>query len=102
MSADSFTDQLSFTVTAEQVKLPWSGKRDGSRFRCGLCGHRFAAGDVVRWNFGKGPLGNFFVCVACDGPDIHDKRQAMYQESKSRFWWLWADIEDLESETRRG
>jgi hypothetical protein len=35
-------------VTAAHLKLPWSGKRDGTNFRCFLCGHSFQVGDEFR------------------------------------------------------
>ena len=55
-----------FTVTQHQTKLNWGGHD----MRCGLCGHKFIAGDSARWQFTndtKGAGGNPFVCIKCDG-----------------------------------
>lgn len=85
----SFLNGQPFTVTAEQTKLPWSGKRDGSRFRCMLCGHRFIEGDVVRFQFMKtGP--NSMVCTNCDGPDVVERLNQHFLDAKQRFWY-WSD-----------
>lgn len=96
----SFTDQKPWTVTDEDTKRPWSGHRDGSRFRCMLCGHRFVAGDLARWVYAWKPH-NFFVCVKCDGPDVRERMAVIYDESKTRYWWLHESIRDLENEMHR-
>lgn len=98
---ESFTKGRPWTVTAEDLKKPWSGKRDGSRFRCVPCGHRFEVGDVARFqwaNFKDSPWpgGNFFVCVRCDGPDLLKRMGALWRESRERFAWLWERVEDAE------
>lgn len=89
----SFTDGKPRVATAEDLKAPWSGRRDGSRFRCRLCGHKFAVGDVWRFvfaNFSASPshYGNFFVCEKCDGPDVLARAAAQEEEGRRRFWWL--------------
>lgn len=86
-----------FTATEQHVTAPWSGGENGKYFRCGLCGHRFQVGDVVRWvymNSTSGSLfGNFLTCQACDGPDIVERRLAWQEEAKNRFWQLFRDME---------
>lgn len=84
----SFTDQRSQVVTDKDVK-------PGERFRCHLCGHKFAVGDVWRWVYSCGhALPNFITCFACDGPDVLNKWVAANEEARRRFWWLYMDIED--------
>lgn len=62
-----------FVVTAEQAKLHWGGRKDGSNFACRLCGHRLKEGDKARWIYANSTpgmhTGNFFVCGDCDGSD---------------------------------
>lgn len=83
-----FTDQKPFTVTAEDLKRPWAGRRDGSRFRCYLCLSRFVAGDTARWVYNNGSdspggsYGNFFTCVKCDGPDVRER----FKAKMDPFW----------------
>lgn len=91
MSANSFTNGKPHVATAEDLKRPWGGKRDGSRFRCYLCGHRFKAGDTYRWQFTNdvsGAGGNPLVCKACDGPDVIEHWKAMHAESREKWWWF--------------
>lgn len=94
-------------ATEKETKLNWSGAKNGLKFRCGLCGHRFVVGD--RWrgvmaNTGRNPEvrhGNFLVCGSCH--DLHDGndekllaiRAQQEQEARRRFWWL-MDTEHLE------
>lgn len=92
---DSFTNGKPRIATAEDLKRPWGGVRDGSRFRCYLCGHRFAVGDVYRWQYTNsvpGTSGNPFVCEACDGPDVVARWKAMHDEwerdSGGKWWWF--------------
>jgi hypothetical protein len=99
-------------VTPEDEKAPWHGRRGGEFFRCNLCGHRFKAGDVVRFVYGnmKGrALGNILVCKPCDDsappdPDpvvadaaarlaghdsvLLDRWEVMEKEAKERFWYF--------------
>lgn len=91
-----FTNQQPWTVTKEDETRPWSGKSDGSNFRCYLCGHKFKEGDVCRWVYSNGPQtphhgGNFFVCINCDGADVLDRAAKHFEESKSKYWWLWRE-----------
>jgi hypothetical protein len=67
-----FTNQEPFVVTAEDLKRPWSGYRDGRKFGCGICLSRFEEGQTVRWILMRGAP-NLFVCAACDTPDIKEK-----------------------------
>lgn len=81
----SFTDQKPFTATAEDCKRDWACGKPGEHFRCGLCGHKFVTGDVVRWQFTNnlpGYGGNPFVCKPCDGPDVVEKWKALVNEWK--------------------
>lgn len=92
----SFTDQRRFVVTATDVARKWG--LDGQGFRCGLCGHRFAEGDGVRWVYGNNrnfstdeghthAVCNFMTCDACDGPDVLDRWVDLNREFYSaRFW----------------
>jgi len=94
ISRDTFTNQQAFIVTANDLTRPWGGHRDGSRFRCALCGHRFTEGDTARWVFTNGTPGaggNPFVCSDCDGTNeevIAKWRQhiADFRASKDKFW----------------
>lgn len=84
----SFTNGKAFTVTAEDLKKPWGGRKDGQRFRCYLCLQRFVEGDVARWVYNNGAgspggnYGNFFTCAACDGKDV----QARFKALMDPFW----------------
>lgn len=80
----SFTNQQPFTVTLEDLTRPWSGKKDGSRFRCYLCLKRFRAGDTARWVLNP-KYGNFFVCEACDGADVKERFRAIMEPFWERF-----------------
>lgn len=89
----SFTDQKPWIVTKEDEKRPWSGYKDGRRFRCHMCGHRFKAGDTCRWVYANGKdspchYGNFFVCTECDGEDILERAAAHEEFGKQAFWWM--------------
>lgn len=89
----SFTDGLPRVATERDVRAPWCGYRDGSAFRCRLCGHRFQVGDVWRFvflNFATSEChhGNCLVCERCDGPDVVQRLAAQEVEAKQRFWWL--------------
>lgn len=88
-----FTDEKPFVVTEEDTKLPWSGHKDGSCFRCTLCGNYLLRGMVVRWIFlnKKGRMipgmGNAFVCYSCDGEDIL-KKLRIHAEKAKAYWWI--------------
>lgn len=83
-------------VEKKDLTLPWSGYRDGRRFRCGLCGHRFKEGDYIRFLFTNKeglPGGNPFTCEACDGPDVLERwkqhwenYKALLSELKNKYW----------------
>jgi hypothetical protein len=88
----SFTDQKPFVVAEAMCGQSWAGGKGGKYFRCGMCGHRFEAGDACRWVYmnstTESRFGNFLVCEACDGPDVVDRRLAWEQEARTRFWQL--------------
>lgn len=93
----SFTDGKPRVATAEEVAAKWNGRPVGRGFRCRLCGHHFAVGDVWRFVFAnsaasKSRYGNFFVCATCDGSDVIDRACAQEAEfvalSKTRFWYF--------------
>ena len=89
-----FTKELK-TATEEVCSRPWSGSKNGLRFRCHLCGHKFTPGDKYRFvysNFEGSPTrtGNFCVCEACNDDDdvLRAKRAEAEDEGFRRFWWL--------------
>jgi len=88
----SFTDQKPRVVTTDDLAAHWSGYKDGSHFRCYLCGHKFKLGDTWRWvydNDGDGAhAGNFMVCSDCDGPDVRTRWKYHVQYIKRTAWWL--------------
>lgn len=94
--SEGFTNGKPHIATADDLTRPWGGARDGSRFRCYLCGHRFGVGDVYRWVFTnsiKGAAsGNPFTCEACDGPDVIARWTAHCEEfardKGDKWWWL--------------
>lgn len=93
MASDNFTNQLPRVATAEECKLRWGGGRPGDRFRCYLCGHKFAVGDVWRWVFdnddaSQGGMGNFVTCAACDGHDVRERWWRHCAFAKRALWWF--------------
>lgn len=96
----SFTDQKPHLVTKEHLSAPWGGKRDGSNFRCGLCGYRFKEGDTFRWMFTNNTkaFGNPFVCQDCDGPDALDRWKGMHKLMRTRYWWFSRHVQEPVSE----
>ena len=83
----NFTNQKPFVVGEGELKARWGGAAPGVRFRCGLCGHRFQLGDTARWICTR--LGNPFLCVSCDGPDVLKRWEALHAEFHSdKFWFL--------------
>lgn len=90
----TFTDGKPWTATEKDCKAPWSGGKNGSRFRCALCGYRFKVGDRVRWQFTndiKGAGGNPLVCKSCDGTkeEIVAQVRAGYAAMKEdKMWWF--------------
>lgn len=102
MNTTSFTNGLRRVATAEECSAHWSGAKNGKRFRCYLCGHRFQPGDGWRWQYAAGShvladgrkLGvvNFMVCDECDGPDVIQRWVQCNAEFLSdRFWALRED-----------
>lgn len=95
---DNFTDQKPHVATAQDLKRPFGGKRDGSRFRCYLCGHQFIEGDIYRWVYSNATPyagGNPFVCSACDEGnerviDRWRKKHAEWIRMKRGEWWWFA------------
>ncbi len=88
----SWTDGRPFMATGEHLKLAWNGHKNGTHFRCGLCGLRFQIGDTVRWQFTNdtpGAGGNPFVCTSCDkGRDGNIAEiLARRAELKADKWW---------------
>lgn len=80
----SFTDQKPRVATEEDCKRQWAGGKNGKKFRCYLCGHKFVPGDTWRFqgtagggytdeNGKKWGVTNFLVCEKCDGPDVVQK-----------------------------
>jgi hypothetical protein len=87
---DVFTNGKPRQATEADCKAPYGGLKNGRGFRCYLCGHRFAVGDIWRWvycNDGSCPGGNFLVCESCDGPDVKDRRADWVR----RFDWLFLE-----------
>lgn len=84
----TFTDQQPRIATKADCRRNWGGVPNGRRFRCYLCGTRFAEGDVWRWvHAGKRNVVNFFTCDDCDGSDVLDRFVAANKELRRRFWW---------------
>jgi len=95
----SFTDQKPFIATEQQVAANWGGGKDGQYFRCGLCGHRFEVGDVVRWQYTNdvpGAYGNPLVCQKCDGSrdEVVARWAKMHKEADGRMWWFCRNEDD--------
>lgn len=83
----SFTDQKPRVATTDEVGGEWGAAPNGERFRCYLCGHRFAVGDI--WRFVAMPdTINILVCEGCDGPDVRERWRVHLQDAKQRFWWM--------------
>jgi hypothetical protein len=90
----SWTDGRPFVATRAHCNMKWDCSGPGVRFRCSLCGYKFAVGDTVRWQFTndtRGAGGNPFVCKACDtGRDsiiaeIIKRREELRAD---RWWWF--------------
>ncbi len=75
-------------ATEKECRAPWGGFPEGRHFRCYLCGHRFAVGDLWRFVYnGAGsscPGTNFLVCASCDGPDVMDRRRVWME----KYGWM--------------
>ena len=89
----SFTDGKPQVTTKQHLATRWGGYSAKKYFRCRMCGHQFAEGDVWRWvytNGLEGPYGgNPIVCASCDGDDVLERWKALCDEARSpRFWWF--------------
>lgn len=87
MSA-TWQNQQPQVATEADCRGSWAMGRNGSRFRCQLCGHKFVPGETWRWvycNDGSCPGGNFLVCAPCDGPDVKDRRADLYRRMAWQF-----------------
>ena len=87
----NFTDQTQRVATETECGFAWSGVKNGGRFRCYLCGHKFKSGDKWRWVYaGHMKVVNFFTCGKCDGDDVIDRfveHNAKWKEIKKAYWW---------------
>ena len=96
----SFTDQKRRVASEAEISRSWAMEKNGTRFRCYLCGHQFAPGDGWRWVYTGGKnfttkdgkafsVMNFLTCDSCDGPDVIDRWGALNGEfHSSKFWAL--------------
>lgn len=77
-------------VTEDDCHRPWAGQRDGYRFRCYMCGHKFVAGDSVRFLILSGAP-NLMVGGCCNSDDVVDRWRARCAEIKrlaeGEWWW---------------
>lgn len=89
----NWTDGEPFICTEDDCNLSWGCAPKGKKFRCAICGHKFQAGDKVRWvytNYGGSPIpGNPFVCHSC----APTKEQAIdiltqMKEQSKKLWWF--------------
>jgi hypothetical protein len=93
VGSGNFIKEEPFIVTKRDEKLNWNGFRDGSHFRCTLCGDHLVEGMIARLVFlnkkGKhiNGLGNVFVCGPCDGSDVWDRLKS-HAEGAKAYWWL--------------
>lgn len=94
MNSRTFTNQKRFVCDDEDCRMTWNGAAQGERFRCFLCGHRFRAGDGVRWISTSTkspdyafPIKNILVCDTCDTPDVIDRWIARVQAFYSDEFW---------------
>jgi len=83
-----FTDQKPHKATEEDIKLPWGGARNGERFRCYLCGHKFEVGDTYRWVYCDEKWPNFFTCNNCDGDDVLERFKKHAEDGIKKYWWM--------------
>lgn len=83
----SFMDGKPRIATAEEIGYRWLGGKPGERFRCSMCGHKFAIGDqwrCVYTNFKPWASGNPLVCKSCDGAD-DDVRRRWTEKSTEHY-----------------
>lgn len=92
---NDFRNQQPWTVAQDDIKVSWSGGKDGKYFRCGLCGHKFVVGDTCRWVYMNSTptskFGNFLVCSECDCSDVINRRLEWEKEAENKFWQLLRD-----------
>ena len=90
----SFTDQKPRYATEEECNASWNHRKNGARFRCYLCGHRFVVGDYWRWVY-MGDVGrgftNFLTCEKCDGPNVQQdfiqlSTEYSYLIKEGKYW----------------
>lgn len=91
-ATDRWTNGKPFVATDKHLAMRWNCGKPGEEFRCALCGHKFVAGDTVRWQFTNdipGAGGNPFVCRGCDsGKDgIVNKIMRKREELRTGAWW---------------
>lgn len=90
----TWTNGKPFIATVEDCARRWSCGKPGERFRCALCGHKFAPGDTVRWQYTNDVAkagGNPFVCQTCDvGRDgiIAEILRRRAELKADRWWWF--------------
>jgi len=88
----SFMNGKPWVATEQDCKASWCGRKHGQYFRCGFCGHKFAPGDLVRWQYTNGTdaPGNPLVCQTCDADrdTLVARFRAMHQEARGRMWWF--------------
>lgn len=92
VGSTGFTSRKPFVVTQADTTLPWSGGKKGEYFRCYLCGHKFIAGDVARWEYTNdvpGTGGNMMVCGACDATKdvlVSKWKELTAEYNSPKFW----------------
>ncbi len=97
----SFTNGERREATEKDLKAPWGGYKDGRKFRCGMCGHKFIFGDGWRWlytNDLKGSGGNPLICDSCFTTKEDTRRRWIikceeWKAIKENFWHFLPDDE---------
>lgn len=83
-------DRKSNPATEDMVNAKWG--LNSRNFRCDLCGHDFAVGDIYRWCYMNDQTpspGNFFVCAKCDEPGLEDRmRDALSRHKPHMDDWV--------------
>lgn len=89
----SFTDQKPRIATEADCNASWSFVKNGQRFRCYLCGHRFVVGDYWRWVYmgSEGGYTNILTCKKCDGPTVKEDFKKLLKEylfltKEGKYW----------------
>jgi len=102
----SFTDQLPRIANEDDVKMSWSGGKNGKYFRCKLCGHKFIVGDQYRFVFCQ-RFTNVIVCKDCDGTneEVREEWIKLHEEfeelSNGKFWSFVIPQEDNSRDEQR-